>query len=294
MHPELLDELSVAPFLVVVRGRVHIQRLAQRAFERGELVRILPGVYAATGNAGLQVQSVALSVAHPDAVVCGRAAAALSWWPELAAGELSATVKHRVPPFPGFQFIRGLVPPELVVESNGIRLTAPTLNVLELIPELGGNVIDEALRRGVVTMDGLWEAYALIPRRNGNKERRWLLDDSRDEPWSPAERRLHRSYRGLQLPWAYRTNHHVKLPTRDAFIDLALPELRLGYEVDGYEYHSKREDFRRDRTRDPELVEAGWLIVRFDAADVDDQPDWVQSRMAGITAGRAADLGLHR
>ena len=152
--------------------------------------------------------------------------------------------------------------------------------------------IDEALRRGVVTLDQLWEALALTPQRAGNKQRRWLLEDSRDVPWSPAERDLHRIYRGLDLSRRHRTNHRVDLPTRAAYIDLALPELRLGFEVDGYDHHSGPVEFRRDRTRDPELAELGWMVVRFDAIDVSDNADWVRDRLHGIIAGRAIDLGL--
>lgn len=294
MHQDLLDELAQPPHLIIVRGRKHIQRLAQRAHQRGEVIRVLPGVFAPTGSEGLQLKAVALSSVRPDAVIRGRAAAALSWWPELEAPTMVATVRDKVAPCPGYAFQQGVVPPELVVESNQIRLTGPALTVLDLIPELGGAAIDEALRRRVVTLEALWEAMALTSNRAGNKERRWLLEDSRDKPWSPAERSLHRMYRGLELPWAYATNYPKKLITVNAFIDLALPELRLGFEVDGEGYHTDEEAFVRDRIRDPELVELGWVIVRFAAQTLDDRPDWMEARLRGISEGRAAELGLHR
>ena len=292
MHRDLIDELSQPPHLILVRGRERIQCLAQRAYERGELVRPLAGVYAAADTAGLDALAVVVGTVHPDAVISGRAAAALTWWPELEASGLTAVARHRLASGDGISFAKGVVPPELIVESNGIRLTHPSLTVLDLVPELGGEAIDEALRRGVVTLDQLWEALALTPQRAGNKQRRWLLEDSRDVPWSPAERDLHRIYRGLDLSRRHRTNHRVDLPTRAAYIDLALPELRLGFEVDGYDHHSGPVEFRRDRTRDPELAELGWMVVRFDAIDVSDNADWVRDRLHGIIAGRAIDLGL--
>ena len=55
----------------------------------------------------------------------------------------------------------------------------------------------------------------------------------RDRPWSEAERGFHRIVRGLRLPWSYRTNDKVVVGPRIAYFDLALPELRLAFEVDG-------------------------------------------------------------
>lgn len=163
MHRDLIDELSQPPHLILVRGRERIQCLAQRAYERGELVRPLAGVYAAADTAGLDALAVVVGTVHPDAVISGRAAAALTWWPELEASGLTAVARHRLAGGDGISFAKGVVPPELIVESNGIRLTHPSLTVLDLVPELGGEAIDEALRRGVVTLDQLWEALALTP-----------------------------------------------------------------------------------------------------------------------------------
>lgn len=292
MHPDLLDELSQPPHLIVVRGRQRVQRLAQRAYERGELIRPLPGIYALPESEGLQAQAVAVNAYDPDAVITGSAAAALVWWPELAAPVMDvASAAGRVNA-PGYRFTRRRVPPELMIESNGIRLTNPALTVLDMIPDMGGAAIDEALRRSAVTLDDLWEAMALTPNRRGNAERAWLLHDSRDEQWSHAERGLQRRYRGLDLPWEYRTNHPVALPSGMAFLDLAIPELELDFEVDGYEVHTTREAFVRDRVRGPELVEAGWLVVGFAATTVEDDPVWVDERMRGIIAARAIERGV--
>lgn len=266
--------------------------MVQQAVHKGELERILPGTYTAAGAVTLQAKAVALSRRHPDAVIAGRAAAALIWWPELRTPTLEAITRHHLAPARGFTWRRGTVLPELIVETNRIRLTAPALTVLDLIPELGGEVVDEALRRRVVTLPQLWDTLSLTPQRVGNGERRRLLDDSRDEPWSAAERRLHRLYRGLDLPWRYRTNLRVALAHGAAFLDLAIEELKLGFEVDGREHHTSATAFTRDRTRDPELTELGWVIVRFAATTVEDDPAWVEARLRGIIAGRAAELGL--
>lgn len=276
---------------MVVAGRDDLQWMARRACQKGELERVLPGVYAGRGTVTLRTRAVALACRHPNAVIAGRAAAALSWWPELRAPTLEAVTRDALAPVPGFAWRRGVVPAELLREGDHLRLTSAALTVLDLVPELGGSPIDEALRRGAVTLDALWEALALTPQRPGNAERRWLLHDSRDLPWSPAERSLHRLYRGMGAPYEYVTNLRVPLAQGWACLDLALPELRLGFEVDGREHHTSPAAFLRDRTRDPELVELGWIVVRFAAGSVEDDPTWVTDRMQGIITGRATELG---
>ena len=142
-----------------------------------------------------------------------------------------------------------------------------------------------------MTLEQLGEALALTPGRRGNAERRWLLDDSRDAPWSPLERRFHRRLRALQLPWRYRTNHGVLLEDLSlAHLDVAFPDLLLGLEVDGYQYHSTQRAFQHDRTRDQKLAEIGWQVVRLTNADVDD-PE-VTGRIRPLLARRADQLGI--
>ena len=111
MHRDLIDELSQPPHLILVRGRERIQCLAQRAYERGELVRPLAGVYAAADTAGLDALAVVVGTVHPDAVISGRAAAALTWWPELEASGLTAVARHRLAGGDGISFAKGVGPP---------------------------------------------------------------------------------------------------------------------------------------------------------------------------------------
>lgn len=63
--------------------------------------------------------------------------------------------------------------------------------------------------------------------------------------------------------------HHAGVPGRAFRIDIALPELRIGIEVDGYSHHAKTLDgFLNDRRRQNQLVLAGWNMLRFPAGDV--------------------------
>jgi very-short-patch-repair endonuclease len=51
-------------------------------------------------------------------------------------------------------------------------------------------------------------------------------------------------------------------------LDFALPDRKIGIELDGHAWHSKPEAFTRDRSRQRELELDGWRIVRFSGAEI--------------------------
>lgn len=278
----------MSPICSVLGCDLSLQRAAARAQAKGELVRVLPGVYCPPGHANeVSVRAAAVLAADPDAVITHRAAARLLWWPCLEVRVIDAWRPCSFPaPQPGFRWHRRAIPAELILERGGLRFSNPALTVLDLIPDLGGRAIDEALHARVVTLPALWNALERTPDRRGNAERRRLLRDSRDEPWSEAERALHQIFRSLKLPHRYATNHWVDLGDMRAALDLALPELKLGFEVDGFEYHGTRKAFEHDRDRDSLLAADDWQIVRFSAAMLDHNPAEVARRMLAIVLAR--------
>lgn len=267
---------------------------AARAHERGTLTRVLPNTYVPSEVCeDPRVLAAALASWDPNAVLCGRIAAHLLWWPELPVPGVTAIRAHRTPANPRFSWQRRAVPDDLLVERHGLRFTAPALTVLDLIPALGARPIDEALRRGAVTLEQLWEALDQTGNRRHNDRRRMLLDDSRDQPWSAAERDLHRVWRAERLPFAHATNHWVALPDgRRAALDLALPELMLAFEADGYAYHGSRAAFEHDRVRDAQLAGLGWQIVRLSAAFLDHDPAAAGRLVRATTLQRVTLLGF--
>jgi very-short-patch-repair endonuclease len=70
-----------------------------------------------------------------------------------------------------------------------------------------------------------------------------------------------------------RTQHEISDgPLLIARVDFAHVERRLVVEIDGYAYHSPREQFQRDRRRDSALNSRGWEVLRFVADDVRRRP----------------------
>lgn len=264
-------------------------KVVRRAYLAGALVRVLPGVYA---RPGVDARVAALAQRDPRAVLVGRAAAALTWWPDLPVPLVRAIRSGGGPhrDAQGFAWVRRPVPDQHIERCGGIWLTDAATTALDLIPELGGRAIDEALRRRAVRLVDLESTLRDLPRQRGNTERRRLLADSRDEPWSEAERLFHRILRGLRLAWPYQTNHLVMLATGRIYLDVGLPALRLAFEIDGRSFHASERAFVSDRERDLELALVGWRVHRFAATTLRDRAAWVAETVRRLVAGRAAEL----
>jgi very-short-patch-repair endonuclease len=132
------------------------------------------------------------------------------------------------------------------------------------------------LRTRTTTLSRLQRALELTPSRPGNRERRALLSDSRDEPWSQAERRFHRLLRVAGIT-GWRANRPVEYQGETFYIDVRFRRLMLAIEIDGWEFHNSQEVFESDRRRQDLLVINGWRVLRFTWRMITDEPEWVIS-----------------
>jgi very-short-patch-repair endonuclease len=55
-------------------------------------------------------------------------------------------------------------------------------------------------------------------------------------------------------------------------LDFAVPSLRIGIEIDGFDHHSDTDDIASDRKRQRDLEFSGWTIIRFGGQEVRDDP----------------------
>ena len=251
------------------------QRCLESAVVAGLVVRLLPGVYAATQMAGdFAVRASAVSLWHPDAVITGRAAARLTFWPTIQVSQIDVARRGHPPMSRGYGFVQRSIDPEHVVDKGAMRLSAPALTAIDLVDELGGDAIDVCLRSRAARLEDLWAAFAAHRWRPGNAARRRMLLDSRDEPWSAAERLAHHMLREAHiLGWT--ANHRVTVSGACYFIDIAFPALRLAVEIDGRLHEDDPSIFESDRYRQNELVKAGWTVLRFTWAMLVRRPDYV-------------------
>ncbi|MBA8796102.1 very-short-patch-repair endonuclease [Friedmanniella endophytica] len=271
------------------RDHPHLAAALDRELRAGTLVAVLPGVYASAAVArDPRVRIAALMRRHPDAVLTG-AAAARVFWPSVPLPTITFAAAAEVAPRAGFLGVRRRIPPDWVCVRGAVRYTDPALTAVDLCDEVGVDGIDAALRTRASTLARMRAALDAVPGRRGHRLRRALLLDSRDEPWSAAERTLHRLLRSAGCG-GWRANHEVVVGGRRFFLDVAFPAARLAVEVDGRAVHDTAEAFESDRARQNALVLAGWTVLRFTWRMLADDPELVLAQiLAALGHGGASD-----
>ena len=251
----------------------------------GRLTAVLPGAYTADSEGSWLHRVWAAQGLRPGAVLTRQTAARLDFWPEL----LTEAVHIDGARFSGapdwLQASNRHIPDRLVMRRGGLRMSATPLTVLDLVDDLGGSAIDEALRRRVVTLTTLQTAMDAMVWRRGNGERRRLLHDSRDQPWSELERDAHTTLRRHHVI-GWKANYRVSIMGHVFYVDIAFPGLRLAVEMDGWAFHRTREDMDRDAARHNWLQFAGWRVLRFTAATLEELPEWVRRFQRREESGR--------
>lgn len=242
-----------------------------------ELSAVLPGVYAPRSMAASTLTRIRAAAAwSPDLVLTGPAAASVSFWPSVPVSVVTAAVPTRRSGSSGFAFSRRIIPVDLIEERHGLRYTSPALTALDLCELHDGNGIDRALRTRTATLEGMRCAMALQGKRLGNPLRRRLLLDSRDEPWSAAERLAHRLLREAKIT-GWNGNLAVRCRGHLYYLDIAFEGSRLVIEIDGRLHEDDPAVFENDRLRQNDLAVSGWQVLRFTWRMLVDDPDYVMA-----------------
>lgn len=258
------------------------------AYVAGRLTRLLPATYVPSElEDDLMTRCAAVGWWNPDAVIVGAAAARLTFWPDLPVRQVDVARRGPVPVGRGYRFHRRDIEGSHVLELHGLRVTRPAVTAIELVAEWGGDPIDRCLRSRAARLSDLWEAYRAYPARPGNEARRRMLLDSRDKPWSAAERLAHRLLRRARIH-GWTTNLEITVDGALYFIDIAFRGARLAVEIDGRLHEDDPSVFENDRYRQNALVRAGWRVLRFTYAMLVNEPEYVIAliRAALAEAGR--------
>ncbi len=272
--------------MILGRGQPHtMARRLRRLVAAQELASPLPGVFIPADLAtDPPTLAKAVQAYYPNAVLAGAIAARLTYWPTLGVPHLSVLQRRDPPRIGPYRFSRRRVPPDLIYEIDGLRVQAPALTALELAEQSDGESIDRALRDRVATIASMRAALKESPHRPGNADStRWLLD-SRDEPWSRAEREAHRLLRAWGIT-GWRANHEVHCRGVRYFIDVAFPRKRIAMEVDSREFHSSHEAFEADRRRLTALRRTHWRILQVTWAMLTEDPDYVREELSYLLDG---------
>lgn len=269
-HPELADCLS-------------------RMVRRGELHALLPGVYCdPAGRFDLHTRIAGAMAWHEDLVLTGAAAAHISFWPTIAVPTVSLATTRQLRAPASFSVERRRIDPDLVRSRGPLRYSAPALTALDLCAHHGGDGIDTVLRTRAATLAQLHDAFARSRNRRGNAERLQLLLDSRDEPWSAAERRMHRLLRAAGIT-GWKGNREVGNWARRYFLDIVFFSAKLAIEIDGRLHEKDKDLFESDRWRQNWLVLQGWRVLRFTWRMLVDHPEEVVRIVRAALAGEALE-----
>lgn len=181
---------------------------------------------------------------------------------------------------------RALLSPIAVRCLRPVRATGDLLRRLPLVEAVV--VADAVQQAALCDEDQLRTELARHAGLKGVRQAYQALELSDARAESPPESRLR-----LQLVQA----GLVPVPqfeVRDAAgrflarVDLAFPAVKVAIEYDGRAVHERDDVFARDRQRQNELVRAGWIVLRYTAADLRRGPTAVVAQVRETVISRLA------
>jgi very-short-patch-repair endonuclease len=243
--------------------------------------RLFPDIYAATDlEPDLALRSRAAHLWLGGAGVLGGYSAAEIYAarcaPQDAAVEIVVPGKHLRGP-PGVTVRRDLLATDERRRYRDLDVTTPIRTAYDLARR-------DSLTEAVVSLDALagrfgfapaevLELSARYPRARGRRQLAGVVQHAEPLSESAMESRLRMLLvlEGLPRPKAQHgvTDHSGRVV---AYVDLSYPDRRIAIEYEGEE-HFDRERAKRDTRRGTRLVDLGWAVFRYLAADVYSTPE---------------------
>lgn len=296
-RPVIPNELTSAPFTVTEAHRAGLSRWQLRG---ASWKRISGGLYV---WAGLQVSSeltiAALRRRLPEgAAFSGRTAAWLHGFAPLSAEPPEVTVPYGcgISARAGLSVRRGTLTHLDVVERRGLPVTSPLRTAFDLARHLqlveAVVAVDAALHKHLLYVGHLRSYVAAHSGWTGVGQARRVVDLAEASAESPMETRLR-----MLLVLARLLSPQVQVPPHDDqgnFVgrpDMYYPVQRVGLEYDG---GTHRDNLVEDNRRQNRLLNAGFRLLRFTAADVYNTPDAVVAQVRAALKHTFPDNGRIR
>lgn len=74
------------------------------------------------------------------------------------------------------------------------------------------------------------------------------------------------------IPFQKRAQYKIQNPNGNPYVvDFAIPQLKIAIEADGRVFHSAPEKVAKDQERDQTLSRKGWIVLRFDEEEIEEQ-----------------------
>jgi very-short-patch-repair endonuclease len=298
----IVDEYASRQYGTFSRRQAESAGLSPRMIltrvQNGAWIRLAPAVFAlASAPPKWERQLAAAILTREGSIAAGRSAAFLHEFPGfgltrpviMIGGHGNArSPLARVIRSDRFHDVRR-------VRKKGFILTDEAETVLSLAAETPADrieaLVDFLLARKSCTVGELVRVVAANAGARGVGRLRPIVDyrlpDAYQPPTSELERLLYRVLDDPRLP-----PHARQMPmsyqqveaTVDAYIDL----WRLVVEGDGRRWHTRKNDYDRDRLRDNEGVAHGYGVLRFTYEMLRDEPEKVIDTL--VRAGRARQV----
>ena len=156
---------------------------------------------------------------------------------------------------------------------HGVPVTGVARTILDCVPIIGEPIrlLDDALRRRIVTWDELWAchlAHAVRGRRGISGFRQILLERDRNTPpGGEFARRMAAMLTDAGLPQPV-FEYPVVVSGHQYYLDLAWPECRVAIECNDRGSHETPRAFLRDPMKRNRCESAGWIYLEFTWSDV--------------------------
>jgi very-short-patch-repair endonuclease len=255
------------------------RRTASRLAREGVLRCLYRGSIFAIGEARLDMEAevLAASLALPHGWVSGTTAATYWGLRRIPRDRIQMTVQGTTLPRVANMRIRRtrFDAPDVVETLSGGRVSSPVQTLFEIAGELDDrilrSVLEDALNRNLVTADQLnrfGSAITQMGRDGSTRFRRIVMDRVASLPpaMSHDEIVLMDALELTGLEWT--SQYPLRLARGNVIhLDAALPELRMGLELDG-ELHDTPVAIHRDKHRDLLAAAEGWMVLRPTTDDV--------------------------
>jgi len=253
--------------LILARDHRRLKSSLSRWVRQGRLVRLMRGVYAHPARR-LGDRLRAVSERIPGGVIAGQTAMSLGLGLSGRVETIDVCTPTRRRPQPGYRFCHRSIPGVHV--SRGVMV--PALAAVDLSDDEPG-WLDDLARRRWATCEQFRRLLEEFPNRRGNVRRRRHIERTSTSPWSVAERRYHDLFDRCRVTgWV--ANQPVRAGGAWFAPDVAFRAERPALEIDGRQFHRDAAAFEADRRRQNEFAAAGWTVLRFTWAMLDD-PEWV-------------------
>ena len=285
---ERLDRRGVAR----IHRHSYVRGQADRAVARGEAVRVLPGVVAATAVArDPRIIIRALLLWHRDVVLVGKAGLIMLGMKApgttrpmdfYGVKEVEAFSTTRRLTRPGIRVRRWHIPHWFITEREQIRIATAEVSVLILAIQGEWGWVCEALRQRVVTPESCRQARKSLTGRYPKTKVDAALADICLAAWSIPELEMGRVLRATGIT-GHKPNHKVRVGDRYYYLDRAFEAEKVALEIDGRSVHGTIDGFEATMMRSAHLDRHGWKVLHVTPIMFREDPrfvlDWLASHL---------------